>query len=390
MGTSSPRSVALVGQVGCTGPLTLAAAAALIGCGADAPPGPPPGEQVFSTATLHTIAIDVDPSYLAQLDDDVTRRVPCTFTFDGVTVTDVGIRKKGGLGSVTSLADKTGFSVKLDELVVGQKLDGLEKLALNNAQEDPTFVSEHVGYEAHRRMGGAAPFTAHATVRFNGADYGLFVIKEPIGDDFIDRVFGPDDDGGNLYEGTYHQDDQRLGDFVTHPEALDLKDEDQGRTRDDIVAFADAVRTADDAGLEAAVRAHLDLDHYLTSLAVDTVVGYWDSYAYFLNNYYLYDDPATGRFRYVPHGMDQLQYRDPGAPMGRLVQRLRAVPALDAALDAEIARVRATWDVAAMTARVDQVEAILAAAPTGGRTEVDVQSFRDHVADVRAAIAAIP
>ncbi len=362
---------------------------ALAACG-DAPPGPPPGEQVFSTATLHTIAITVDPLEIDALENDPDHRVPCTFTFDGTTLTDVGIRKKGGQGSLNSVFGKTGWSIKLDELVDGQLLDGLEKIVLNNAQEDPTFVSEHVGYEAHRRMGGAAPYTSHATVTFNGNDYGLFVVKEPIGDDFIDRVFGTDDDGGNLYEGNYHQFDQILGDFVLHPEEVELKDEDEGRARDDLTAFAAAVRDADDGGLEAALRAHLDLDHYLTSLAVDTVVGYWDSYAYFLNNYYLYDDPATGRFRYIPHGMDQLRYRDPGEPMGLMVRRIRDVPALDAALGAEIARVRATWDVAAMTARVDQVEAILAAAPTGGRTEADVQSFRAHLAEVRAAIASIP
>lgn len=367
--------------------LSLAAAA----CAGDPdPPGPPPGQQVFATDRLHTIAIDVDPTHLDALEDDVTQRVPCTLTFDGVTLTDVGIRKKGGLGSVTSLSNKTGFSIKLDAFVAGQRLDGLEKLVLNNAQEDPTFVSEHIGYEAHRRMGGVAPYTAHATVTFNGDDYGLFVVKEPIADDFLERAFGKANDQGNLYEGFYHQEDQSLGDFVTHPEELDLKDEDQGRTRDDMLAFAAAVDTAPDAGFEAAVRAHLDLDHYLTSLAVDTVVGYWDSYGYFLNNYYFYADPGTGRFRYIPHGMDQLQYTEPGEPMGRLVQRLRADARLDAALDAELARVRATWDVAAMTARIDEVERILASAPTGGRTEDDVASFRGHVDDVRAALAAIP
>ncbi|HVV82235.1 MAG TPA: CotH kinase family protein [Kofleriaceae bacterium] len=369
---------------------TDAAPEADAGPDVDAPPRPPPGQQVFSTAVLHTIAITVDPMYLDALENDVDARVPCTFTFDGVTLTDVGIRKKGGQGSVSSLFDKTGFSVKLNEFVGGQRLDGLEKVVLDNCQEDPTFVSSHVGYDAHRAMGGAAPFTSHATVSFNGGDYGLFVVEEPTGDDFLDRVFGHGDTGGNLYEGTYHQENHALGDFVTHPEALELKDEDQGRTRDDMVAFATAVRTADDAGLEAALRAHLDLDHYLTALAVDTVVGYWDSYAYFLNNYYFYDDPAAGTFRYIPHGMDQLRYRDPGAPLGLMVRRIRQVPALSARLDDELARVRASWDVAAMTARVDQVEAILAAAPTGGRTEADVASFRAHVDEVRADLAAIP
>ncbi len=99
---------------------------AIIGCGGSsatsgdasvdvAPDAPVPGARVFATDRLHHIEIVVDPQYLDPLETDLDHRVPCTFTFDGETLPSVGIRKKGGYGSNSSLADKTGFSVKIDQ-----------------------------------------------------------------------------------------------------------------------------------------------------------------------------------------------------------------------------------------------------------------------------------
>lgn len=373
---------------------------AVVGCGGSsatasdasvdvAPDAPVPGTRVFATDRLHRIAIVVDPQYLDSLETDLDNRVPCTFTFDGETVPNVGIRKKGGYGSNSSLADKTGFSVKIDQFQK-QRLDGLQRFLLNNAQEDPTFLSETVGYTSYREIGLISPLTSHAVMTFNGEDKGIFIIKEAVADDFLERSFGPGNDGGNVYEGFYHPQDLDLGDFALHPEELDLKDEvEQQRSRADMIAFATTVRTAADSTFETEVAARLELDHYLTALALDTLLGFWDSYAYFQNNYYLYHSPVTDKFVYIPHGMDQLQYSPPGGPRGRLAQRIREIPALDAKLDGEIARLRGAWPAARLVARIDQVKAVLETASPGSRTDQDLASFHAHFDDVRAAVAGI-
>lgn len=355
----------------------------------DAMPGPPPGDVVFAPDTLHVIAITVDAQYLDQLANDRDNRVPCTFTFDGTTVTNVGIRMKGGYGSTSTLDGKPPFSVKFNEFVGGQRLDGLKKLWLNNAQEDPTFLSETVGYMAYRREGLPASRTSHAIVSLNGFTYGIYVLVEPVGDDYFDRNFGPANDQGNLYEGFYHPEDQSLGDFALHPEALDLKDEVADmRTRDDILALANAVTTAPDDQLAAQVGARMNLDRYITALALDTFLGYWDSCAYFLNNYYLYDHPTEG-FIYLPHGMDQLQYSRMGTPMSVFGQRIRNVPALNAQLDGEIARIQGAWDPSVFHARIDQIAAILATAPSDPRIDSDRASFDSYVDQIKDAITAL-
>jgi len=355
----------------------------------DAVPGPPPGDVVFSPDVLHVITITVEDQYLDSLDTDREHRVPCTFTFDGTTLANVGIRQKGGYGSTSSLDGKPPFSVKFNEFVSGQRLDGLKKLWLNNAQEDRTFLSETVGYMAYRREGLYGSRTSHAIVSLNGRMYGIYVLVEPVGDDYFDRNFGVANDQGNLYEGFYHPEDQSLGDFALHPEALDLKDEVADmRTRDDVIALAMDVNTAPDDQFATAIGQHMNLDRYITAMALDTFLGYWDSCAYFNNNYYLYDHPTEG-FIYLPHGMDQLQYSRLGSPMSLFGNRIRDIPALSAQLDAEIARIQAAWDPSVFHTRIDQIAAILATAPSDPAIDYDRGNFDAYVNQVKDAITAL-
>ena len=211
----------------------------------------------------------------------------------------------------------------------------------------------------------------------------------PVGDDFYDRNFGPASDQGNLYEGFYHPEDQSLGDFALHPDELDLKDEvSEGRTREDVLAFAAAVRDTPDTGFAAAIGAHMNLDRYITELAIDTFLGYWDSCAYFDNNYYLYHHPTEG-FIYLPHGMDQLGYNRLGSPMSLFANRIRDIAVLDAQLDAELARIQAGWDPAVFHARIDQVVQILETAPSDARIDQDRAEFDSRVDQVKDAITAL-
>lgn len=348
----------------------------------------PPPAAVFGTNVVHRIELTVASEHLNKLDNDTVNRVPCTFTFDGVTLQNVGIRKKGGLGSPRPLFDKTGFSVKFNEFVSGQKLHGLRRLALNNAIQDPTFVSEHIGYEVYRRAGIPAPHTSHAVVTFNGQVFGLYVVKEVINSDFMARHFSSQLDNGNIYEGP------AFVDFVDEPDKLELKDEVEDlRKRDDLRALATLVQAPADAGWERSVRAKLDLDQFITTYALDRLLDHWDGYAQLPNNYFMYHHPGTDKFIFMPHGMDQLlQLRQPdplSGAQGRLAQRVRSIASLDAKYQAELGRLlRTAWDVPALQARIDQVKAVLAAYPNPtGRALTDIQSFNDNSPQLRARVA---
>jgi spore coat protein H len=272
---------------------------------------PPPGQLIFDFTKLHRVDLTISPADFAQLNTrENDTRVPCDIKVDDLTVLRAGVKLKG-LGSWDSLDGKPSFSIKLNEFVSGQTLDGEHKILLNNEKQDPTFLHEHIGYAAYRAMNLPGPLSSYAWVLVNGKSYGLYVLREAIAADYLKRNFGPDDTDGNLYEGFWHPDipdDLTLGDFAVHPEELTLHDEvSEARSRADVYAFKNALATSTDATFAASVALHLDLARFQTQFAIDGVLGSQDTLHYFTNNYYLYHH-VNGLFEYIPGGMDRLRF----------------------------------------------------------------------------------
>lgn len=327
----------------------------------DRPVTPQPddiSDVVFAAERLHVVDIELDETALAQLSAGTgDERVSATITYDGTTITNAGIRRKCGIGSCTSFEDKAGFSIKFDEFVPGQKLFDLQKLVLNNAIQDTSYSNELIGQEVARRAGIPFKRIAHARVNINGEYYGLFVVVESVDKRFLRRHFGEVNDEGNLYEGPC------CSDFVFNPNFPELKDIEEGRTREDITAFSQFIRDNTGAAFRDGIESRLDLDRYLTSYALDALYFHWDGYEYNTNNYFLYKNPADDRFIFWLHGMDQLffdcAWPVDAPPRGLLAQRILADPALSQRYFAEVTRVLdEAWDSDALVARLDQARAI--------------------------------
>jgi spore coat protein CotH len=310
-----------------------------------------------------------------------------------VTLTRVGVRNKGQT-SFQPVSGKPGFSVKLNEFVPGQKLDGLKKLLLNNTVQDPTWCNETLTYETYRRAGIPAPRVAFAVVTLNGVPKGIYSIGEAVNAQFLARHYGDGMDQGNLYEGPW--------DFSQPVENADLKDEvEENRSRDDLRALTALVLSPPDQGFAARVAAKLDLDQFIRGYAVDAVTVAWDGYAYDAWNYYLYDHPGSGRFVFLPAGANWPYFRDAAdaAPtvdprvlrslwgMGKdpasflAGARIQPIPSLDARFDAAVRDVaRGAFDVPALHADFDRIRAALhSVPPANDATRRDLETFDDHV-----------
>lgn len=346
--------------------------------------GGAPTARVFDRATLHTVDIDVEEQYLDALATDLEDRVPCAVRYDGVVVEGAGIRQKGN--ELVDLSGKPSFSVKLDEFDEGADLSGVEKLLLNASAQDPTLLRQQIGADMFTRAGLPAARVAHAAVRLNGADKGIYAVIEAVDGDFLRLHFGEGNDEGNLYEGPC------CGDFVEDVDRLDLDDEEKdGRSRADIQALADVILGAADEELAAAVDERLQLGQLMTAYALEAVLGHWDGYSYRGNNFYLYNNPADERFVFIPHGMDRI-LEDPAfdveaAPLARLPLRIREIPALDAQFHAEVARVVGeVWDESAVLGAIDQAAQVIRSAGSGEQTSKDLAGFEGSVSGFREAL----
>jgi hypothetical protein len=214
-------------------------------------------------------------------------------TVDGVPIEDAGIRKKGYLGSITPL--RPSFKVNFGTFVNGQTLSGMRRMTLNNDRQDPSHTHQCISYALFRAAGVTAPRCNHAHVVVNGEDLGLYSHVESIKKPFLRRHF--DDDGGNLYE-------FRRADFTDEAiPYVEIKTNEPENDRSDLKEIVEALK-ASDAGLYDALDEIIDVDAFLTYWAMEVITGHWDGATGNSNNHYMYRDPTTDRFYFIPWGTD--------------------------------------------------------------------------------------
>lgn len=124
--------------------------------------------------------------------------VKAKVVIDGVEFPEVGLRKKGFIGSQSSR--RPSLKVKLNYTDRSQEIDGLSSLTLNNDRQDNSHMSQFMGYALFNRVGSPAPRCALAKVTVNGVNLGIYSHVESARKPLIERGFG--DSRGTLYEGT--------------------------------------------------------------------------------------------------------------------------------------------------------------------------------------------
>jgi spore coat protein H len=113
---------------------------------------------------------------LAQPFPEAFSYFPADVVVNGQTVEDVGIRKKGFLGSLSE--SKPGLKIDFAEFVPSQELFGRKKLTLNNAVADPSLLRQCMTYDLFNKAGIPAPQCGFAHVTVNGEDMGIYVNVE--------------------------------------------------------------------------------------------------------------------------------------------------------------------------------------------------------------------
>ncbi len=216
-----------------------------------------------------------------------------TVTVDGETYSNVGVRKKGFIGSQSDT--KPSLKLRFDKYVDDQSLGGvIERMSLNNSIQDVSMVNACLTYQIFAAAGSPSPRCNFATVTVNGKNLGLYVNVEEIKKPFLARHFNSAE--GNLYEGT-------VSDFTPDFRGtLEKKTNEDADEWSDIDAVVAALQDPSDAGLEALAKA-VDLDRFLSFWATEVLVGHWDGYAGDRNNYHFYREP-DGPFVFIPWGVD--------------------------------------------------------------------------------------
>lgn len=309
---------------------------------------------------------------------------PANARINGAWITNVGVRKKGFLGSISST--KPALKVNFDEYVRGQDFSGMDGLTLNNARSDPSYVRQCTTYALFAQAGLPAPRCNYARVTVNGRDLGVYVHVESIKKPLLKRAFG--DDSGNHYEGA-------LSDLTEEwVKSFQRKTNASDPDRSDLQALVAAL-AVEDRLLLPALEPLLDVDAFLDFWAMEVLTGHWDGYTGNRNNFHLYRNPASDRFAFLPWGTDGALVNNfrpgpGGAPpltsvmtTAHLPRRLYLHPEGRARYQARLeALLESVWNEAAILREIDRQAALLEP-----QIEASLRpAFRQDVAAIRSFV----
>ncbi len=249
--------------------------------------------------------------------------VPCTFTFNGMKWTYVGVRFKGN----SSLRDawtagiyKIPLRFDFDEFedtypaIDDQRFYGFKKLSLSSGYKDDSLIREKVTADIFRTLGVPAPRTAFYRLFVDygeGSQYfGLYTMVEIPADPMLDTQFATSD--GNLYkpDGTTAS----FGAGSPSEEDFDKETNEDEADYTDVNALYTAINdtSSNTDTWKSNVESVFDVDGFLNWLAVNTVVQNWDTYGNMTHNYYLYND--DGLLKWIPWDNNEaLKDTDAGA-----------------------------------------------------------------------------
>ena len=219
-----------------------------------------------------------------------------------------------------------------------------------------------MGYSLFHAAGLPAPRCAYAQLSVNGQSLGVYSHVERIHRPLLKRAFGHDD--GVLYEGTV------VDFFEGWAESFEKKLGKDKVGRQKIKQLIQVLKW-DSQSIETAIGGLIDLNSFYTFWAMEGLLGFWDGYSGNSNNFFIYLNPETDKFHFIPWGEDSLFERyspirdDSQDPVSVKIQGLIANRLYQ--LESGRQRYRQTlrnimeqhWNDTALLAETERIEALL-------------------------------
>lgn len=242
----------------------------------------------------------------------------------------IGVRFKGN-STYSVNSKKKPFRLKLNEYVKGQKIEGVGAFNLNNAFADASFVREVEYYELARAAGLRTPRSGFAALYINDVYWGLYGLGEVVNDDFLQNYFGRGEDKGNLYKGDIGATFAYLGpDKAAYKRMWEKQTNEEADDWSDLIDFCRTLNETPTSALEATMAARMDVDSFLTAMALDNATGNLDGYVGMAQNFNFYRRPSDGRWVWMPWDPSLAFGAFPGGPTGLAAIQMavdRTVPA---------------------------------------------------------------
>ncbi len=207
---------------------------------------------------------------------------------------------------VNKLSFKLDFDEYEDEYpwIKNQRFYWFKQLSLKNNYNDTSLIREKVASDIFLDAWLAGPHTALYTLY---VDYGegpiyfwLYTLVEEVEDTVIDTQFS--DGNGNLYKpdgsaASFSEDSYNEEEYV---KKTNQNEEDFSDVEKLLATLHDNTRITDPELWRENLDAIFDTDVFLKYLAVNTTIQNRDTYWRMTHNYFLYNNPDTGKLTWIP------------------------------------------------------------------------------------------
>ena len=272
----------------------------------------PPANQFYRTDAVPRIDISIPTDSLAAILTNVTSdyeyHAQFAFTAPGFSLSgvEVGFRLRG---NTSRYSGKKSFKISFNSFTPGARSQGVKDLNLNGEHNDPSIMRARIAWELAQDLGIPAPRVNHVRLFINGQPFGLYANVEHLNDDYVEHRFARD--AGNLYKCLYPADLANLG---TNPASYKLTsggrrvyELETNEDADDyrgLAQFVTALHATTGTQSLCALDSIFNVNDYLKWLAWELTVGHWDNHSFNKNNFYLYEDPASGLMHFSSYDPD--------------------------------------------------------------------------------------
>lgn len=264
-------------------------------------------QDVFDRDRLHEVHIYVSEEdwfekleeyYNAALEGADKRFLKALVRIDGEQVSDAGVRFKGNYSNQGFPGKKKPFRLDFNTFRKGQSFQGLTKLNLHNLAGDPSFLREYIAYGLFGHLGIPAPRLSFTRLYINDRYWGCYLLVEEPDKVFAENRFGKP--AGNLFEAISGTGLDWWGNDPGEYPELELKTKATEGAWDKLLQWMELFNTYQGYDFYRQLSGIFNTEAYLKVLAVDVLLNNWDSYYGTGRNFFIYDDPLSGKLHWIP------------------------------------------------------------------------------------------
>lgn len=246
-------------------------------------------------------------------------RVQANMRIFGEQLNNVAVSMKGN-ASLTESGDKKSWKIDTDYFVPNQEFHNLKQLLFHNNFWDASLLREKMGYDMLDFAGVPTGKTAYVEIWIDIVDdnepgeyWGIYTMVERVDSKFVRNRLGQAKGIGNLFKADAQPGEE--ADLAYYGPNIEDYPKPRGETAyhlqtnlveadySDIIHLCyviDGVQYETAQDFADALEPIFNVDGYLRYLAVIFTNLNLDTYPYTGNNFYLYNNPSTGKFEILP------------------------------------------------------------------------------------------